>query len=91
MSSPSPELFLSVDIGTTAMKVGLFTAGGKLIALSSQSYELLKPRPGFVELPVERCFYAFCAGVAACLDGQQPAAVVAIGLSSQGQTFAAFD
>lgn len=91
MSSPSPELFLSVDIGTTAMKVGLFTTEGKLIALSSQSYELLKPRPGYVELPVERYFEAFTAGVAECLAGQQREAVRAIGLSSQGQTFAAFD
>ncbi len=37
------EYLLSIDVGTTSIKVGLFTIGGKLKAMSTQEYSLLTP------------------------------------------------
>jgi len=37
------EHLLSIDVGTTSIKVGLFTTNGKLKAMSTQEYSLLTP------------------------------------------------
>ena len=85
------DLLLSLDLGTTSTKVALFEPDGRLLASSSHEYQLLTPRPGFCELPVDTYWEACVAGIRRCLrehDGQQ---VRGIGLSSQGQTFVPLD
>ncbi len=61
------------------------------MALSSRQYELLTPRPDFVEQPIETYWEACVAGTQECLKEHDGQAVRAIGLSSQGQTFVPLD
>ncbi len=82
-----PEYILTFDLGTTAVKVALFDTAGRLLAFSSQGYELLTARPGFVEQAIETYWEACLAGTRECLKDYDGGAVQAIGLSSQGQTF----
>ena len=86
-----PDLLLTFDIGTTALKVGLFDVSGRALAISTQEYELITPRAGWAELPVERYWDACVAGTRECLQEQNGADVRAVGFSSQGQTFVPLD
>jgi xylulokinase len=79
---------LSVDLGTTAIKVALFDASGRLLAKSTQEYALLTPDALSVELPVEAYWKAFRIGVAEVLAASrvEPAWIRALGISAQGET-----
>src|SRR4030042_1399996 len=85
---------LSVDLGTTAIKVALFDvapaapAGGRVLASSTHEYTLLTPSTLAVELPVETYWQAFRSGVAAVLAASRgkPGAIRAVGISAQGGT-----
>lgn len=46
---PEKDLFLGLDLGTTAIKAALFDATGQSIAYARHPYETLRPSPGFVE------------------------------------------
>lgn len=81
------EYILTFDLGTTAVKVALFDTAGQVLTLASEQYELLTPRPGFVEQSIETYWQACVAGTRRCLREYEGGAVRAIGLSSQGQTF----
>ena len=87
------DLALGIDLGTTAVKVGLFTVeDGRTVAVSSQAYELSTPQPGWVELDAEVYFERTVAGVRDALRATPSGCrVVSIGLSSQGQTFVMLD
>ncbi len=82
------EHILSVDLGTTAIKVALFDAQGGLRARASREYTLLTPDALSVELPAEVYWQAFREGVAEVLavSGVAPAAIRALGISAQGET-----
>jgi xylulokinase len=43
------ELLLGVDLGTTALKIGVFGLDGDLIAQSKEQYKLLSPHSGWAE------------------------------------------
>jgi len=46
---PSKKLVLAFDIGTTALKVGLFSVEGELLYMESREQTLLFPKHGWVE------------------------------------------
>lgn len=79
---------LSVDLGTTAIKVALFDSGGRLAASATREYALLTPSTLAVELPVEVYWQAFQSGVGEVLASSrvQPASIRALGISAQGET-----
>ena len=79
---------LSVDLGTTAIKVALFDSAGKLAAKATREYTLRTPSTLAVELPVETYWQAFKNGVGEVLavSRVKPAAVRALGISAQGET-----
>ena len=55
--------FLSIDLGTTGLKVALLTEAGKIVGSESCEYPILSPRPGYAEQDPE----SWWAGlVAAC-------------------------
>lgn len=79
---------LGLDIGTTAVKAGLFADDGRLLAVAGEEYRLLTPAPDRTELDPERYWEATRVAVgralaAAEVDG---ASVGAIAVSSQGET-----
>ena len=87
------DLVISVDLGTTAIKVALFDALGELKALSTQEYSLITPNPSVVEGDVETYWTSFKKGVFA-LKAIFPFAaeeVRAVGLSAQGETLFCLD
>lgn len=85
------DALLGIDLGTTAVKVGLFADDGRLLALSTQEYTLDTPRESWAELDAEVYWRRVAAGTAE-VTRQAPAwRVAAIGLSSQGQTFVLLD
>jgi sugar (pentulose or hexulose) kinase len=79
---------LSVDLGTTAIKVALFDSAGKLAAASTQEYTLLTPSALEVELPVQTYWQAFKRGVGEVLERSRvkPGSIRALGISAQGET-----
>jgi xylulokinase len=87
------EYILSLDLGTSAIKVALFDNEGQLIALSNQEYSLLTPTALSVELEVDTYWDAFKAGAKDVLtaSGINSANISAIGISAQGETIIPVD
>jgi xylulokinase len=87
------DRLLSVDLGTTAIKVALFDRDGTVLAKSTQEYALSTPTPLAVELDVETYWDAFRAGVAEVLrvSAVDPGAIRALGISAQGETLICAD
>ena len=79
---------LSLDLGTTAIKVALISTDGKLISKSTQEYNLLTPTALAVELQVETYWQAFKKGVSELLleTGISPESIKVLGISAQGET-----
>lgn len=87
------EFILSLDLGTTAIKVALVDARGKLAGKSTQEYTLLTPTASSVELEVETYWTAFKRGVADVLAQTRasPGTIRALGISAQGETLILVD
>jgi len=79
---------LSVDLGTTALKIILFRHDGTVLAKSTQEYSLLTPTTLAVELPVEIYWNAFKKGIEEVMtkSGADPTSIKALGISAQGET-----
>jgi sugar (pentulose or hexulose) kinase len=91
VSDQHQPLVLALDLGTTAIKVALYTSDGRSVASASREYELLTPQPGWVEVDCETYWAAFTAAtqkVVAAVDAKQ---IKAIALSAQGETLVAVD
>ena len=43
------KLLIGLDIGTTALKAAVFDTAGKLLAVSTQEYDLITPQVNYVE------------------------------------------
>lgn len=85
--------YLTFDIGTTALKTALVREDGRAVALHSVEYSVRTPRATWAEMAPERYWQAALEGTRAVLAGASvvPAAVAAIGFSSQGQSFLPID
>lgn len=84
---------LGIDVGGTAVKVGLFTTDGRLLGLHTTSIPVDSPRPGWAEIEPRRWLEAIPVGVRAVLaqGGVAPERVMAIGLSAMIGTAAPLD
>jgi sugar (pentulose or hexulose) kinase len=87
------ECILSLDLGTTAIKVALIDRAGRIIATSTQEYRLLTPDTLSVELPVETYWAAFKRGLEEALarGGVPAASLRCMGISAQGETLILLD
>lgn len=84
-------MYLTFDLGTTALKTSLVGADGQLLAAHTAEYKPSSPRPGWMEMEPEQYWRALVAGTRAVLAAASTAALSAIGFSSQGQTFVPLD
>ena len=84
---------LSLDLGTTAIKVAVFDLNGKMLASSTQEYQLLTPDTLWVELPVETYWQAFKRGLGDVLQksGVPGESLACMGISAQGETLILID
>jgi xylulokinase len=87
------ELFVGLDLGTSAVKVGVFDRAGRLLRLARRGYALHVPRPGWAEQDPEEWWAATCASLREVLAGVDAARIAAVGLSGQapGQVLVAAD
>jgi xylulokinase len=83
----STEAYIGVDLGTTAVKVGLFDTNGIPLAVATREFALNTPAPGWVEFDADSYLETAFDGIRSVVAGSSSARVRAIGLSSQGQTF----
>lgn len=84
---------LSVDLGTTSMKFGLFDTDGKLAGCSIQEYKLNSPKPDWLEMEEKLYLKAFVSGIKELKNKTRVPLKnwKSICFSSQGQTFFPLD
>lgn len=82
-----------IDIGTTGVKVIIFDAEGNKLSSAYREYPCTFPQSGWVEQDGEMTWAMTCEASkdAITKSGLDPAAIVAIGLSSQRCTFTPVD
>jgi xylulokinase len=82
----SAELLVGVDLGTTALKAGLFTLDGRLVDLAEETYPIVRPAPDRAEHDPAvwlRALEHTLGALESRPDGRQ---VAAIGVCSQVNT-----
>jgi xylulokinase len=79
---------MTFDVGTTSVKTCLFTEDIKLIAFSSEEYELLTPKKDVVELDPEIYWNTLKKGIREVLDtsGINTEEILVMTLTTQGET-----
>lgn len=87
------SLFLTFDIGTTAVKTCLFDKNLHPLALANDEYRLETPEAGYAELDAERYWQAVCHGVTTVLQTSNHAAseIAALCTTTQGETLIPVD
>lgn len=84
---------VSLDLGTSAIKVALFDENGKIVSSSNQEYSLITPDTLSVELNAETYWIAFKAGLAETLARAKVDVkdIKVFGISAQGETLVFVD
>ncbi len=67
MGEYAPPYVIGIDAGTEALKAGLFTMQGELVAIGQSAYATTFPRPGWAEQDPDAWWDALVAAVRACL------------------------
>lgn len=82
------KLLIGLDIGTTAMKIALFNQKGKMLAVSTQEYDLITTKVNFVEVPEDTYWQAFSSGINDLKSQYNftADAEIALAISAQGET-----
>ncbi|WP_437757430.1 FGGY-family carbohydrate kinase [Sorangium sp. So ce1389] len=88
MKSP---LILAIDQGTSATKCLLVNERGEVVARGSAPLGEQHPKPGWVEQDGLEIVRSVQGAVRACLEGQDPRAVLAVGLSNQRESLVVWD
>jgi xylulokinase len=83
---------MGLDLGTTAVKAGIFAAGtGEPLGVARAEYTPTSPRAGWLELDAREYWRAAVEATRAAHVQAGAPHVAGIGLSSQGQTFVPLD
>jgi xylulokinase len=87
------ECLLGIDVGTTSMKGMLINKEGENLYYTSVNYELITMKDSFVELEVENYWEAFkkITKNIIYLSKIDPIKILAISISSQGETLICLD
>lgn len=80
-----PELLLSLDVGTTSLRAGLFTPAGDLAGMAATRLVVHAPAPGLLEQDAEAIWRAARRCIAKVLAdaGRKASDLAAIGVTSQ--------
>ncbi len=85
-------LLLGVDAGTSGLKAVLLDEAGRTVDEATVSYQFLTPRPGWSEQDPETWWQAFRDALAILWSrGNDPAAVVAVGVTGQMHSLVVLD
>ncbi len=87
------SLLLGLDVGTTSVKAGVFDADGRQLAAVGREYRIDHPAPDRAEIDAETWWRSSVAAIREALaaPGVNARRVVAIAISSQGETVVAVD
>jgi xylulokinase len=84
------DAYLGLDIGGTGAKAGVMDASGRVLGVSQRPYHPQLTADGHVEIPIDTIYSATReAAVAAIRESESR--IVALAISSQGQTFVSLD
>lgn len=84
-------MLLAIDQGTSGTKAILVDRSGAIRARGYAPIGESHPQPGWVEQDPLTIWHSLPQAVADCLDGQNPSAVVAVGLSTQRESVVCWD
>ena len=87
---PKTEAYLGLDLGGTGAKAGVFSRDGKMLAFSRRAFEPTVSREGHVDISIDVIYEAARATVLEAV-GKSGAKILAMAVSSQGETFVALD
>ena len=84
---------LGIDLGTTAIKVGLFSTNGEERAICTREYEMITPSTSIVEQNVEVYWQSLRTGVFEVLKKSEvhPQQILALSISAQSETLIVVD
>ena len=76
--------YLGIDLGTSSLKVGLFSPQGHRLALASHDVSTYYPQPGWAEQRPAEWWDATCAVIRNILrqSGVKPESIASVGLSA---------
>jgi xylulokinase len=74
---------LGIDLGTSSVKVVVYSTGGKIIGLGSAEYPILTPQPGWAEQDPQQWWSATVYAVRRALNAAGQPEVLGIGFSGQ--------
>ena len=79
------NLLMGIDIGTSALKVSLFSTDGKALASASSGYRVHSPKPMYAEQNPMDWWKAACEAIHECFDKSAASAqdIAAIGVCGQ--------
>ena len=88
-----PGHFLGFDVGTSAVKAGVVTQDGTVLATASREYPSFYPGPQWVEQSVDQMWQGQCEASRELIanSGIRPDDIAAIGISCQRGTFVPVD
>lgn len=84
---------VGIDLGTTCVRVGLFDADGRRLAMAVEAVETRHPGPGRAEQDAETWWPAVCAATRRAVGeaGIEPRSIAGIALSSTASTVVLLD
>lgn len=85
------NLFIGVDVGTTAIKAAAYTEQGRQVALARQGVKVRREKEGWSELPMEEVWEATRACLLDVISDIDTQAVQSIGVCGQGDGLWMFD
>ncbi len=85
------DLYIGIDLGTSAVKLLLVEAGGRVVREVTREYPLSFPHPGWSEQRPEDWWDAVRSGVPELLSGADAGSVRGIGLGGQMHGLVALD
>ena len=84
------EAYLGLDVGGTGAKAGVIDQSGRLLGFAQRPYHPQLTDEGHVEIPIDTVYSAAREAAVAAIR-ESDAKILALAISSQGQTFVSLD
>ena len=89
VACPMRMSFLGIDVGTTGCKAAVFSESGQPVASAYDEYDMVRPRPGWLELDPSAVWTRVKTTIARAVKGASADPVKALAVSSMGESLVA--